>query len=95
MLVTALTPRIGYDAAASVAQEALKTDKSLREVVLARRLMDVSALDSALDAGAMTRRGGLRSTSLTPAVERMENEGVVGQPNHAGKREILMGNEEH
>ena len=28
-------------------------------------------------------------------MERMENEGVVGQPNHAGKREILMGNEEH
>ena len=28
-------------------------------------------------------------------MERMEHEGVVGQPNHAGKREILMGNEEH
>jgi S-DNA-T family DNA segregation ATPase FtsK/SpoIIIE len=28
-------------------------------------------------------------------MERMEQEGVVGQPNHAGKREILMGNEEH
>jgi S-DNA-T family DNA segregation ATPase FtsK/SpoIIIE len=26
-------------------------------------------------------------------MERMENEGVVGQPNHAGKREILLGNE--
>ncbi len=26
-------------------------------------------------------------------MERMEQEGVVGQPNHAGKREILMGNE--
>ena len=24
-------------------------------------------------------------------MERMENEGVVGQPNHAGKREILIG----
>jgi DNA segregation ATPase FtsK/SpoIIIE, S-DNA-T family len=28
-------------------------------------------------------------------MERMEQEGVVGQANHAGKREILMGNEEH
>jgi S-DNA-T family DNA segregation ATPase FtsK/SpoIIIE len=27
-------------------------------------------------------------------MERMEQEGVVGQPNHAGKREILLGNEE-
>jgi S-DNA-T family DNA segregation ATPase FtsK/SpoIIIE len=26
-------------------------------------------------------------------MERMEDEGIVGQPNHAGKREILVGNE--
>ena len=31
-----------------------------------------------------------RAASL---IERMEHEGVVGQPNHAGKREILMGGE--
>jgi len=31
-----------------------------------------------------------RAASL---MERMEHEGVVGQPNHAGKREILMGGE--
>ncbi len=28
-------------------------------------------------------------------MERMETEGIVGQPNHAGKREILVGEEEH
>jgi len=33
-----------------------------------------------------------RAASL---VERMEDEGIVGQPNHAGKREILVGEEEH
>jgi S-DNA-T family DNA segregation ATPase FtsK/SpoIIIE len=27
-------------------------------------------------------------------MERMEKEGVVGQPNHAGKREILVGEED-
>jgi S-DNA-T family DNA segregation ATPase FtsK/SpoIIIE len=32
-----------------------------------------------------------RAASL---MERMEKEGVVGQPNHAGKREILMGEED-
>jgi DNA segregation ATPase FtsK/SpoIIIE, S-DNA-T family len=32
-----------------------------------------------------------RAASL---IERMENEGVVGQPNHAGKREILIAEEE-
>ncbi len=31
-----------------------------------------------------------RAASL---IERMEHEGVIGQPNHAGKREILMGND--
>ena len=29
-----------------------------------------------------------RAASL---IERMEKEGVVGQPNHAGKREVLVG----
>ncbi|MBM3530343.1 MAG: DNA translocase FtsK [Alphaproteobacteria bacterium] len=28
-------------------------------------------------------------------MERMEHEGIVGQPNHAGKREILVGEKEH
>jgi S-DNA-T family DNA segregation ATPase FtsK/SpoIIIE len=28
-------------------------------------------------------------------MERMEKEGVVGQANHAGKREILVGEPEH
>jgi S-DNA-T family DNA segregation ATPase FtsK/SpoIIIE len=32
-----------------------------------------------------------RAASL---IERMEHEGVVGQPNHAGKREILVGGED-
>jgi S-DNA-T family DNA segregation ATPase FtsK/SpoIIIE len=33
-----------------------------------------------------------RAASL---MERMEHEGIVGQPNHAGKREILVGEQEH
>jgi len=27
-------------------------------------------------------------------MERMENESIVGAPNHAGKREILVGEDE-
>lgn len=57
MLVTALNPHIGYDAAAAVAKEALATGRSLREVVLARKLMDAAALDRALEPLAMTRPG--------------------------------------
>ena len=32
-----------------------------------------------------------RAASL---IERMENEGIVGQPNHSGKREILVAEED-
>ncbi len=58
MLVTALNPHIGYDAAASVAKEALAKNKTLREVVLGRGLMDAAALDRALDPESMTHPGG-------------------------------------
>jgi len=57
MLVTALNPHIGYDAAAGVAKEAFATGKSLREVVLARGLMDAATLDRALAPLGMTRPG--------------------------------------
>jgi fumarate hydratase class II len=58
MLVTALNPHIGYDAAAAVAKEALATGRSLREVVLAKKLLDAATLDRALEPRAMTRSGG-------------------------------------
>ncbi len=54
MLVTALNPYIGYDNAASVAKEALATNKTLREVVLARGLLDAATLDAALEPLSMT-----------------------------------------
>jgi fumarate hydratase, class II len=57
MLVTALNPHIGYDAAAAVAKEAHATGRTLREVVLARNLMDAQSLDRALDPMAMTKPG--------------------------------------
>jgi len=65
MLVTALNPALGYDVAASIAKEALVTGKSLREVVLARGLMNTTDLDQALDPLQMARPG-----PRPPAVER-------------------------
>ncbi|HUJ42290.1 MAG TPA: class II fumarate hydratase [Opitutaceae bacterium] len=58
MLVTALNPYIGYDQAAAVAKEALASNRTLREVVLERKLMDAATLDKALDPKAMTEPGG-------------------------------------
>ena len=57
MLVTALNPHIGYDAAAAVAKEALATGKTLKEVVLAKGLMTADALDAALEPSGMTKPG--------------------------------------
>jgi len=57
MLVTALNPHIGYDQAAAVAKEALATGRTLREIVLAKKLMSPAVLDQALDPMSMTKPG--------------------------------------
>ncbi len=74
-LVTALNPHLGYEAAASVAQEAHASGKSLREVVLARGLMDAAALDLALAPLAMVRPGTPAPEPTVPAEKVWENEG--------------------
>ena len=57
MLVTALNPFIGYDAAARVAKEAHRSGRTLREVVLAEKLLDADTLDRALEPLSMTKPG--------------------------------------
>ncbi|MCI0563158.1 MAG: aspartate ammonia-lyase [Nitrososphaera sp.] len=48
VLVTLLTPYIGYSKAAEIYKESLKTGKSLRELVLGKKLMTKDQLDKAL-----------------------------------------------
>jgi len=48
VLVTLLNPYIGYLKAAEIYKESLKTDKSIRELVLAKKLMTKEQLDKAL-----------------------------------------------
>jgi fumarate hydratase class II len=57
MLVTALNPHIGYDAAARVAKEAYATGKTLRSIVLEQKLMDAALLDRVLEPLSMTQPG--------------------------------------
>ena len=57
MLVTALNPFIGYDQAAAVAKEALRSGRTLREIVLEKKLMEAAALDRALEPLSMTKPG--------------------------------------
>ena len=56
MLATALAPVIGYDEAAKLAKEALKSGRTIRELALERG-MDAAELDRLLDPAAMTEPG--------------------------------------
>lgn len=56
MLATALAPVIGYDAAATLAKDALKSGRTIRELGLERGL-DAAELDRLLDPAAMTEPG--------------------------------------
>jgi fumarate hydratase class II len=58
MLVTALTPRIGYDKAAEIAKKAHHEGTTLREAALALGYLSAEDFDAAIDPAAMTRAGG-------------------------------------
>jgi fumarate hydratase class II len=58
MLVTALTPRIGYDKAAEIAKKAHHEGTTLREAALALGYLSAEDFDAAIDPAAMTRPGG-------------------------------------
>jgi len=56
-LGTALAPHLGYEVAAEIVKESKRTGKSIRAIVLKRKLMTNAELDRALDVEAMTRGG--------------------------------------
>ena len=55
--VTALTPHIGYKHAADIAKAALKSDKTIRELVEEEKLLDEKKLEEVLDPFSMTVPG--------------------------------------
>lgn len=55
MPVTALVPKLGYQRAAKIASESLRTGRTIREVVLAGNLISALELDSLLELTSMTR----------------------------------------
>ncbi|HMA53620.1 MAG TPA: aspartate ammonia-lyase [Acidobacteriota bacterium] len=63
-LATALSPLIGYAAAADVARESVRTGKPVAAIVRERRLLDEATLERVLDPRAMTGPGvpDLRTT---------------------------------
>ncbi len=54
MPVTALVPILGYDTAAAIADEARRTGRTIREIVLAKNLVSAADLDSLMDLTGMT-----------------------------------------
>ena len=57
MLGTGLEPAVGYDAAAAIAKEAAKTDRTSREVARERTELSEKELDDLLDPKKMTEPG--------------------------------------
>ncbi len=53
-MVTALNPRIGYDAAAAIAKESVKTGKTVRQLCLEKNVLPPDELARLLDARSMT-----------------------------------------
>ncbi len=56
-IATALNLHIGYDMASEVAKQSAREGRSVRDVVLERKLLDESVLDEALDVREMTEPG--------------------------------------
>jgi fumarate hydratase class II len=57
-LCTALAPEIGYEAAATIAKEAYRTGKTVREVARERKILPEERLNELLDPRRMTEPGG-------------------------------------
>ena len=62
---------------------------------LYQQAVQVVTRDSKASTSYIQRRLQIGYNRAASLMERMEQEGIVGQANHAGKREILVGQEEH
>ncbi len=56
-IITALVPKIGYEAAADIAKEAQATGRGVREIAAERGVLPAEELDAALDVRKMTEGG--------------------------------------
>ncbi|HVG09840.1 MAG TPA: class II fumarate hydratase [Thermoanaerobaculia bacterium] len=56
-MVTSLVPRIGYDAAAEIAKESMRTGRTVRELCRERKVLPEAELNEALDPWGMTEGG--------------------------------------
>jgi aspartate ammonia-lyase len=83
---TALSPYIGYAATAEIAKEAVKSGKSIRDLVLARGLLDEKRLDEILSVEAMTRGGIAGQAEPAGGTENAAEAGEARKPRTAVKK---------
>ena len=70
-VVTALCPKIGYNAACSLAREALRTNRPVGKIALERGLLTEQELQTLLDPAAMTSRCSLQDTEVDAVKGKM------------------------
>src|SRR6184192_3640219 len=58
-MVTSLAPKIGYDRAAELAKESVRTGKTVRELCREKKILPEKELERALDPVSMTEPGGI------------------------------------
>ena len=56
-VITAICPYVGYETAANIAKEALRTGRQVRDLILEKGLMDEEQLNTVLDPYTMTEPG--------------------------------------
>ena len=56
-IITAICPYVGYETAANIAKEALRTNQSVRELILQKKLLSEEQLKTILDPYTMTKPG--------------------------------------
>lgn len=64
-IITAICPYVGYERASNIAKEALRTGRSVRDLILERGLMDKEQLQTVLDPYTMTEPGILGKDPMT------------------------------
>jgi aspartate ammonia-lyase len=88
-LATALSPHIGYAETADIAKTAVRTGRSIRELVRERKLLPDDVLDRILSAEAMTTPGlpgENRESSGTPKKSRSGADRAGARPRSHGRR---------
>jgi len=81
---TALSPYLGYAATAEIAKDAVKTGKSIRDLVIERGLLDPSRLDEILSVDAMTQ-GGITGAGEAGGAGGARQAGKAGRAGEAGQ----------